>query len=73
MKRWGPKTSTCPSKPRENILFGRISGDLGWRPTSLRNNVCVHLLAIIDVRILGFAPQLVRRRIERGGLEGVGM
>ena len=25
MKGWGPKSSTCPSKPRETKLFGGIS------------------------------------------------
>ena len=27
MKGWGPKSSVCPSKPRETKLFGRVSRD----------------------------------------------
>ena len=30
VKRWGPKSSVCPSKPRENKLIGGISQDFGW-------------------------------------------
>ena len=28
--QWGPKCSVCPSKPREDKHFGRISRDFGW-------------------------------------------
>ena len=30
MNGWGPKSSVCPSKPRESKLFGGISRDF-WR------------------------------------------
>ena len=30
MQGWRPKSSACPSKPRETKLFGRISRDF-WR------------------------------------------
>ena len=30
MKRCGPKSSACPSKPRESKLFGGVSQDF-WR------------------------------------------
>ena len=30
MKGWGPKSSVCPSKPRESNFFGGISLDLAW-------------------------------------------
>ena len=30
MKGWGPKSSVCPSKPREAKLFGGISRDFWW-------------------------------------------
>ena len=40
MKGWGPKSSVCPSKPRESNFFGGISRDfagISWkRPKSLR-------------------------------------
>ena len=47
MKGWGPKSSVCPSKPRETKLFGGISRDFAgisrdfagisrWCPKSLR-------------------------------------
>ena len=29
MKGWGPKSSVCPSKPRENKIGDRISRDVG--------------------------------------------
>ena len=45
MKGWGPKSSVCPSKPRETKLFGGISRDF-WRdipraPEKLKKNICV--------------------------------
>ena len=40
MKGWGPKSSACPSKPRESNFFGGISRDFAGisrkRPKSLR-------------------------------------
>ena len=40
MKGWGPKSSVCPSKPRESNFFGGISRDFAGisrkRPKSLR-------------------------------------
>ena len=30
VKGWGPKSSVCPSKPRETKLFGGISGLFAW-------------------------------------------
>ena len=30
LKGWGPKSSVCPSKPRETKLFGEISRDFCW-------------------------------------------
>ena len=40
VKGWGPKSSVCPSKPRESNLFGGISRDFARisrkRPKSLR-------------------------------------
>ena len=49
MKGWGPKSSVCPSKPRESNFFGGISRDLAGisreRPKSLRKNVWVQFLA----------------------------
>ena len=40
MKGWGPKSSVCPSKPRESNFFGGISQDFAGispkRPKSLR-------------------------------------
>ena len=40
MKGWGPKSSICPSKPRESNFFGGISRDFAGisrkRPKSLR-------------------------------------
>ena len=51
VKGWGPKTSVCPSKPRESNFFGGISRDfagISWnRPKSLRKNVWVQFLAPI--------------------------
>ena len=45
MKGWGPKSSVCPSKPRESNFLGGISRDFArisrWRPKSLRKKVCV--------------------------------
>ena len=40
MNGWGPKSSVCPSKPRESNFFGGISRDFAGisrkRPKSLR-------------------------------------
>ena len=40
MKGWGPKSSVCPSKPRESNFFAGISRDFAGisrkRPKSLR-------------------------------------
>ena len=40
VKGWGPKSSVCPSKPRESNFFGGISRDFAGisrkRPKSLR-------------------------------------
>ena len=45
VKGWGPKSSVCPSKPRETKLFGGISrhfaGISGGHPKSLRKKVYV--------------------------------
>ena len=45
VKGWGPKSSVCPSKPRESNFFGGISRDFAGisrgRPKSLRKKVCV--------------------------------
>ena len=48
VKGWGPKSSVCPSKPRETKLFGGISRDF-WRdipgePEKFEKNVCVQSL-----------------------------
>ena len=43
VKGWGPKSSVCPSKPRETKLFGRISQDFAGisreHPKSWRNKI----------------------------------
>ena len=46
VKGWGPKSSGCPSKPREIKLFGGIFRDFAGTSRacskSLRKKVCVH-------------------------------
>ena len=54
MKGWGPKSSVCPSKPRETKLFGGISRDFAgtsWgHPKSLRKkSLCSMLVPYLGV------------------------
>ena len=47
MKGWGPKSSVCVSKPRENKLFGGMLRYVGWVipgvPEQFEKNVCVEV------------------------------
>ena len=51
MKGWGPKSSVCPSQPRESNFFSGISRDLAGisrkRPKSLRKKCLASILAPI--------------------------
>ena len=48
VKGWGPKSSVCPSKPRETKLFGGTPRDFAGisqgRPKSLRKNSLCSIL-----------------------------
>ena len=51
MKGWGPKSSVCPSKPRENKPFGGISRDFAGNSLDIppkgfieKQKVCVQFL-----------------------------
>ena len=63
VKGWGPKSSVCPSKPREFNFFGGISRDFAAisrkRPKSLRKKS----LGSILVPYLGVFKKLVQKSL----------
>ena len=70
MNGWGPKSSVCPSKPRETKLLGGISRDfcrvIPEVPEKFEKKVRVQFLAPISVYVTLF------ERAERVGWWDIG-
>ena len=62
MKGWGPKSSVCPSKPRETKLFGRISRDFAGisrgGPKSLRKISLCSIFVLYNNSLLELSPRI---------------
>ena len=70
VKGWGPKSSVCPSKPRETKFFGGISRDFAGIPGIFRGypekfekNICVQFWAPTCRRIPGKSSQIYTTKI----------
>ena len=68
VKGWGPKSSVCPSKPRESNFFGGISRDFAGisrkRPKSLRKK-CLGSFLVPYQKVL-YSVQQRAKSLERG-------